>query len=213
MHKYFENRPYQFKHPCSIIISGQTLSGKTTLVKQILEQLDTVFSSPIQNVVISYVEEQSIYSDMKAIDPRIATQSNLDIESFSNSLIVVDDQMNDAMKEKKIQELFTRGVHHKNNSLILITQNLYPQGKYARDIRLNAHYQIILKSPTFLSQVMNLGRTLFPKKPSFLYEAYISATETPYSYVFVNAHPECEEDIRVRSCILSKSEEIIYTPT
>ena len=44
------------------------------------------------------------------------------------NLIVFDEQMIDASKDKRIVNLFTRGSHHRNLSVIYIVQNLFHQG-------------------------------------------------------------------------------------
>ncbi|KAG8229448.1 hypothetical protein J437_LFUL005553 [Ladona fulva] len=42
--------------------------------------------------------------------------------------------------DASIVNLFTKGAHHWNLSVIFITQNLFHQGKGRRDISLNSHY-------------------------------------------------------------------------
>jgi hypothetical protein len=68
---------------------------------------------------------------------------------FNNSgekpcLIILDDLLNTAYS-KDVCDLFTKGSHHRNISVILKTQNLFHQGKFCRDISLNAKY-IVLKN-------------------------------------------------------------------
>ena len=64
-----------------------------------------------------------------------------DINSFGKKpcLIILDDLLNDAYA-KDVCDLFTKGRNHRNISVILITQNLFHQGKYSRDISLKAKY-------------------------------------------------------------------------
>ena len=50
------------------------------------------------------------------------------------NVIVFDGQMIDASKDKRIVNLFTRGSHHRNLSVIYIVQNLFHQGKGSRSI-------------------------------------------------------------------------------
>jgi len=52
-----------------------------------------------------------------------------DFENPENvpTLIVLDDLMDSAYSEK-LSEIFTKGSHHRNISLVLITQNLFHQG-------------------------------------------------------------------------------------
>jgi len=41
--------------------------------------------------------------------------------------------------------MFTRSNHHRNIGVNFITQNLFQQGRFCRDISLNAHYLVTLK--------------------------------------------------------------------
>ena len=60
-------------------------------------------------------------------------------------LVILDYFLNDVYS-KKVGEWFTRGSHHRNINVILIKQNLLHQGRYCRDISLNAHYVVALKN-------------------------------------------------------------------
>ena len=59
--------------------------------------------------------------------------SDLEQDTFfdinKRNLMVVDDQMENAGWDKRIVNLFTRGSHHHNLSVIYIVQNLFHQGK------------------------------------------------------------------------------------
>ena len=50
--------------------------------------------------------------------------------------IILDDFLNEA-NSKDVCDVFTKGSHHRNISVILITQNLFLQGCYCRYISLN----------------------------------------------------------------------------
>ena len=45
------------------------------------------------------------------------------------NLMVIDDQMDNAGGDRRIVNLFARGYHHRNLSVICIVQNLLHQGK------------------------------------------------------------------------------------
>ena len=63
------------------------------------------------------------------------------------NLVVFDDQMIYARKDKRIVNLFTCGSHHRNLSLIYIVQELFQRGKGSRSISLNSHYLVLFKNP------------------------------------------------------------------
>ena len=57
--------------------------------------------------------------------------------------MIIDDLLNDVYS-KEVCDLFTRGSHHTNISVILMTQNLFHKSRYCRDISLNAYYLVAL---------------------------------------------------------------------
>ena len=60
-------------------------------------------------------------------------------------LIILDDLLNSAYS-KDVCDLFTKDSNHRNISVILITQNVFHQGKCCRDISLKAKYIVVLKN-------------------------------------------------------------------
>jgi len=71
-------------------------------------------------------------------------------------LIILEDLLNSAYS-KDVCDLFTKGSHHRNISVILISQNLFHQGKFCRDISLNVKY-IVLKNVRDREQFSHLAR-------------------------------------------------------
>ena len=78
------------------------------------------------------------------------------------NLDVFDDQMIDASKDKGIMNLFTRGSHHRNLSVIYIVQNLFHQGKGSRNISLNSDYLKLFKNPRDKLQILTLVKQMYP---------------------------------------------------
>lgn len=195
-------------------VSGISQSGKTVFTRKIIENRDKLIYPVPLEVYVCYAEYQDAYSEL-AKDSKIKFIQGLDFkieDATTPKLIVIDDMMTSSSKNKNVQELFIRGVHHTNTSVIFITQNIFNQGKYARDMRLNTHYLAIFRSPTFMSQVSHLGRQLMPHKKNFILEAYKDATQTLYSYVLLILHPCCSDMLRVRTGILPGELPIVYIP-
>ena len=71
---------------------------------------------------------------VKGIPESLEKDSYLDVNI--RNLIVIDDQMIEAGKDNRIVNLFTKGSHHRNLSVIYIVQNLFHQGKGNRSISL-----------------------------------------------------------------------------
>ena len=81
---------------------------------------------------------------------------------LKRNLIVFDDQMIDVSKDKRIVNLFTRGSHHRNLSVIYIVQNLFHQGKGGRSIGINSHYLVLFKNPRDKLQILTLAKQMYP---------------------------------------------------
>ena len=89
-------------------------------------------------------------------------QDNFANEVNEPCLIILDDLLNDAYSGE-VCRLFTKGSHHRNVSIILITQNLFHQAKYCRDISLNAKYIVLIKNARDKNQFTNLARQVYPE--------------------------------------------------
>jgi len=107
-----------------------------------------------------------------------------DFENPENvpTLIVLDDLM-DSAYSTKVSQLFTKGSHHRNISIVLITQNLFRQGPSSPDISLNSKYIVVVKNPRIKTQIVHLARQVYPEN--------ISSFHTTYLYVCKIHAPIC----------------------
>ncbi|GIX81309.1 hypothetical protein CDAR_405311 [Caerostris darwini] len=135
-----------------------------------------------------------------------------DIHTLSNALIVIDDLMSELSSDTKLTKLFTKGGHHRNLSIIFIVQNIFHKGKEMRDISLNAHYLFLFKNPRDRSQIMHLGRQLYPSQTKFFREVYEDATSKPFSYLLIDLKPDTDDSLRLRSGIFPGDKYCVYQP-
>jgi hypothetical protein len=110
----------------------------------------------------------------------------------------------------RMTDLFTKGSHHLNLSVIFITQNLFHKGKEMREISLNAHYMFLFKNRRDMSQLAHLGRQLYPCDSKFFQQVYQDATRKPYSYLLVDLRSDTPEELRLRTDILPTQHTIVY---
>ena len=68
--------------------------------------------------------------DLREIDPKF------------NNVLVFDDLMAQATDSPLVSLLFTQG-RHRNASVILLLQNMFPKGKFNTDISRNAQYMAL----------------------------------------------------------------------
>ena len=90
------------------------------------------------------------------------------------NLIVSDDQMIYASKDKRIVNLFTLCSHHRNVSVIDIVQNLFHKGKGSRSISLNSPYLVLFKNPRDKLQILILAKQMYPGQADFFINQYDS---------------------------------------
>lgn len=127
-------------------------------------------------------------------------------------LYVFDDSMFES-QNRQVANLFTKGCHHQNISIIFISQNLFHKGPYARDMSLNCNYFCILKNPRDSSQFKYFARQILPDAPLDLYEVYKRVTEKPYSYLFIDLNQNTHSLFRFLTDIFSESHLEFYCPT
>ena len=210
-----------FKACSSITISGATQSGKTYFVHKLLKNVRGMFSGePVSQILYCYGIYQPLFDEMQSHIPNFTLHEGLpseeDIENFTlkqkHSLIVLDDLMHKVGKSPEMELLFTQGCHHRNLSVIFLTQNIFQQAKFARTIALNTHYLILFRNLRDASQVAHLGRQLYPGKGQILTEAYQEATSQPYGYLVLDMSPHSEDKYRMRTRIFPEEDTIVYAP-
>ena len=100
--------------------------------------------------------------------------------------------------EEKIKLWFTRKGHHRNASVVYITQNLFQQSKSSRTISLNAHYLVLFQSPRDKMQIKVLANQL--QAPHMIH-AFNDATSIPHGYLLVDLKPNTPDYLRFRTQI------------
>ena len=113
-----------------------------------------------------------------------------------------DDQMIDASKDKRIVNLFTRGSHHRNLSVIYIVQNLFHQGKGSRSISLNSHYLVLFKNPRDKLQILTLAKQMYPGQTDFFLNQYEEAVKRPFGYLLIDLKTTTQDNCRLRTNVL-----------
>ena len=210
-----------FETNSSICVAGGTSSGKTFWVHKFLLHLEEMYkSNPPVQVMYCYGVHQPLFDQMEKemsyieFHPGIPTQT--EIEQFTSDgrhrLICLDDLMSEVTSSKTMQDLFCQYCHHRNLSVIFITQNIFQQGKFARTIALNTHYLVLLRNMRNASQVNALGRQLYPGNAGMLEEIYKDATSEAYGYLVIDTSPHSDDRHRLRTKIFPGETPIIYVP-
>jgi len=219
--KWWENHSLlPFHSPTTIMISGATMYGKTTMTYKMLKHACGMFMIPPEKIVFAYGKYQPLFEDMIKTIPGLILYQGLpsreEIEEWSNdskhTIIVLDNMMNQVAKNEDSLFLFCVTAHHRSVTVLFLTQNLYMPGKYARTISLNCHYVILFRNVRDARQVITLGSQIFPGKTAYFKDAYEKATSVPYDYVVIDMAPPIPEQYRCRSHILPGETTTVYLP-
>lgn len=91
---------------------------------------------------------------------------------------------------------FTKGSHRRNISLILITQKLFHQGRFSKDISLNAKYLVVFKNVRDKIQFAYLGRQVYPEDSNGLYDSYLDDTRRQNGYRLLDLTQNSDDRLR-----------------
>ena len=160
-------------HLFTCLVAGPTGSGKTSFLKKLLElKNEKIYQCP-EKILWFYSQWQPLYATMKEVEFR---QGLPDVKKLKSCLL-----------ESEVADLFTKGSHHKNISVIAVTQNVFHQSRFQRTISLNTHYMVLFKNPRDASQIQHLARQMYPKDLEYLVQVTERVmTLGPYSYLFLS---------------------------
>ena len=208
----------QFKHPFNSLFSGPSQSGKTTVLRKILENhKETIcgINKNIIKVVWCYGKWQKYYDQsLTGVEFKYINDMPNEEDVKGYDIIVLDDLMHRIDKSPYISILFTAGTHHDKQSVVVLTQNYYQKGEVCNTLRKNAHYVILFKDPGDTSQVRTMSWRMFPENPKYLIAAYRIATSKPHGYLLIDRSQGTDDNFRLRTDIFpTESTNFILKPT
>ncbi len=203
-----------FQHPFTTIVSGPTKAGKTVWVKNLIMQSSEIIYPPPDEIYFCYSEWQPLYQQLAAFGVQfiygLPDMTQLKAEPTKSKLLILDDLMQETKKDSKLIQLFTRGSHHWNLSVLHIVQNLFFEG--LRTSRVNAQYLVLMKNPSDQLQTSTLAKQLFPKNTSYFMEAYKDACSFSYGYLFIDLCQDTPEHMRLLSNVFPGQLKNVYIP-
>ena len=130
--------------PFTCIVSGPTGSGKSVFTLKLIERAQEIISPSPERILFCYGEYQKIFDNY----PEVEFHDGLpDVSSFDRkkrTLLVMDDLMTST--DDRVVDIFTKISHHRNLSVVYLTQNLFYKNKQNRTLSLNSHYIVLFKN-------------------------------------------------------------------
>jgi len=217
-----EDHVNRFIHPFRMGIVGQTMAGKSQLIKEILRYRRQLFTTEYPSIYFCMSEarnnsgfEQYI-REVKSICPDVQIIEGLPTLDLLRSselpkLFILDDLMEALFTNNNTVELFTRDSHHYSNSIVFTSQN-YFSSKRDLTIMRNLSYRIIFFKSGELTYMSSISRQ-FSRDPAFLEKVFamLRTEDTPREidkkFVLIDSHPQDPLPIfPVRAIILPRED-------
>ena len=206
----FDTIDPRFMHPFTAIIAGPSQSGKSMFCMRLISNARECIAPPPERIVYCY----SVYQPLFDQYPNVEFVEGLpDLNMFDGdkrTLLIIDDLMQET--NETVSKLFTRVSHHKNVSVVYLTQNLFNNNKHNRTISLNSHYMVLFKNVRDATQVHCLARQMFPKNSEAMMQGYKDATGKPYGYLLVDLTQSMDDRYRLRTKIFPGETGEVFVP-
>ena len=207
-----------FQHPFSMMVTGPSQSGKTEWTRKLL--LSPLIQPPPERILWCFGQWQPLYEELQKRIPCIEfvhgipdyLHSSQFIGPDKRNLIILDDLMTEAKCDQRIADLFTKGSHHRNISIVYLTQNVFSQGKACRDIALNTQYLVLFNNPIDRLQVTTLAKRIYPSTSAIFMKRFEEATSRPYGYLVVDLKSSTSEKDRLRTDIFESTDQQGFEP-
>lgn len=172
-------------------------------------------SLPPAEIYWCYSEWQPLYSELQTgggvcLQQGLPDFEQLKADTATPKLLILDDLMQEMKNDKRLVQLFTKGSHHWNVSVVHIVQNLFFDG--IRTSRINAQYLVLMKNPSDQLQASTLAKQLYPGKTPFFMEAYQDACRNSYGYLLVDLCQDTPENMRLKTKVFPGQMQVVYVP-
>ena len=195
-------------HPFTCIVSGPTGSGKSVFTLKLIEHAHDIISPPLEPILYCYGEYQQIFDNYPGVEFHDGLPEVSSFDEKKRTLLVMDDLMTST--GDRVVDIFTKISHHRNISVVYVTQNRFYKNKQTRTLSLNSDYIVLFKNARDASQVANLARQTYPGKSAFMMEAFKNAKSAPYGYLLIDLKQETDDKLRLRTGIFPEDVQYVY---
>lgn len=207
----------RLKKNFKLFLSGPSGCGKTTFISQLIDNLDQIAVAPPQKIIYFYKEWQAKFAEMEqALGVNFIEDNDMIIDQIKDfnvpALVIFDDMLN-STNLKAVAQLFTVFGRHLDLCLAFLTQRLFNNNEFFRQISQNSDYIGVFKNPRNSKEIRTLASQITPNTLELL-NIYQKATRDPYSYILINLTQEGLPQLKYISNIFSKNHVVnVYVST
>ena len=207
----------RLKKNFKIFLSGPSGCGKTTFITDLITNLDQISVDPPKKVIYFYKEWQTKFTDMEqTLGVNFIEDNDMIIEQIKDfnvpALVIFDDMLN-SENLRAVAQLFTVFGRHLDLCLAFLTQRLFNNNEFFRQISQNSDYIGVFKNPRNSREIRTLASQITPKTLELL-TIYQKATKDPYSYVLINLTQEGLPQLKYISNVFAKNHVVnVYVST
>ena len=202
----------RLKENFKLFVSGPSRCGKTFFVADMLQNIQTFAKQPPSLIIYIYKVWQSKFDEMKSlVHVFLEDEENIvnKIKEYANGnpILVVFDDMINSKSLANIANLFTVDGRHMNMSMVFLTQRMFVNDEYFRQISQNCDYFFLFKNPRNSAEIRTLAQQVTPGT-LHLIKIFIEATKDPFSYLCVNLTQECQPEVKYLAQLFDKDHSV-----
>ena len=208
--KKLKMKDIRLKENFKLFISGPSRCGKTFFISQFLENIESFAKEPPEIIIYVYKIWQCKFDEMKTVvnyfleDNENIFHQIKEIALGQRIFIIFDDLIN-SKSLTDIATLFT--VDGRHMSLAFLSQRMFVNNEYFRQISQNCDYFCIFKNPRNSSEIRTLAQQVTPGSLDLI-EIYKEATKNPFSYLLINLTQECEPSVKYLSNLFNENHSV-----
>ena len=115
-------------------------------------------------------------------------------------VLVLDDLMEEGGQDKRLLDLFTKDSHHRNITVLYLTQDLSPLANSPRrSIAMPITHIVAFKNPRDQTGIRTILLQAFPDRWRQVLRLFKRITSRPFGYLMLDVHPASDDRYRLWS--------------
>ena len=107
--------------------------------------------------------------------------------------------MEEGGQDKRVLDLSTKDSHHRNITVLYLTQDLFPPGQIFQDHQSQCHYIVAFKNPRDQTGIGTILLQAFPDRWRQVLRLFKRVKSRPFGYLMLDVHPASDDRYRLWS--------------